>query len=201
MQLIRVHVPLVWGTLDVPLFGLSRDWHGQSIGPRAAWCLLADPERLWFIVTRSKPASVHPQASPGTFQAELWKHDVAELFIASPRRNRYLEINLSPNGAWWTSLFDRPRQPAGGQPSPWPGVETHVENGNGSQWVVALSLPLAGLRDSLGFGDQSPMNVAFIVDSPDQRFLTAGDLGGGDPDFHRPDRFPIPRWVDVGLPD
>lgn len=200
MQVIRVHSPLEWGALDVPLFGLSRDWHGQSIGPRAAWCLLADPERLWFVATRATSASVHPQAAPGTFQNELWKHDVAELFIASPQRDRYLEINLSPNGAWWTCLFNGPRQPTDGHPSPWPGIETHVENENGRQWVAAISLPLAGLREALEFGEQSPMNVTFIVDSPDQRFLSASDLGGGDPDFHRPDGFTIPRWVDVGLP-
>jgi hypothetical protein len=33
-----------------------------------------------------------------------------------------------------------------------------------------------------------------------RRFLGAADPGGGDPDFHRPEKFLPPRFVDGGLP-
>ena len=42
----------------------------------------------------------------------------------------------------------------------------------------------------LDFGPQSRANVTFVLNSPEQRFLTAADSGGGEPDFHRPERFP-----------
>jgi len=41
----------------------------------------------------------------------------------------------------------------------------------------------------LNFGDGSQMNVTFIVNSPEQKFATAADLGKGEPDFHQPDQF------------
>lgn len=190
---------LVWGELDVPIFGCVKDWHGALLDPAAGWCLVEDPGHLWFIASRAKPAQLHPASRPGKFQAELWKHDVAELFIAAPDRRSYLEINLSPNGGWWSCLFDAPRQRRHAEDTPLSGVKTHADMGADGRWVAAIALPLDVLREEIGFGAESPMNVTFILDSPAQRFVTVAAPTPGEPDFHRPDAYPVAERIDVGL--
>jgi hypothetical protein len=180
---------LEWGTLDLPLLGLTRDWDGQTVDPPAGFTLALDRWYLWFIATRRCPADLHPKSRPGGFLPELWKHDVAELFIGTPTGRRYFEFNLSPNGAWWSCEFTAPRQRAEEVEIAMPEVATFAELGVDGTWVAAMALPLDLLRARLDFGPGSPMNVAFILESPQQRFLSAADLGGGAPDFHRPDRF------------
>lgn len=195
---MRSDSPLFWGELDLPLFGIARDWEGKTVSPPAAWCLAVDPGRLWFIASHGRPAQLHPQSRPGWFQAELWRHDVAELFLADPATGRYLELNLAPNGAWWSATFTSPRQPDGGDELA--GVATHAELAADGSWVAALSVPLDTLRERIHFGDSTTANVAFILGSPAQRFLSATDLGGGVPDFHRPDRFARLDFRDDRLP-
>lgn len=180
---------LEWGTLDLPLLGIEKDWEGVPFEPPASFVLAQDPGRLWFIASHRKPAELHPDAMPGKFQKDLWKHDVAELFLADPVSGRYLEVNLSPNGAWWTCEFTEPRGRAYEEDIEMPDVATFAELAPDGSWVSAIALPLAMLRARIDFGRQTRANVTFILGSPEQRFLTAIDLGGGVPDFHRPARF------------
>lgn len=200
MHLVRFDQRLVWGELDLPLLGINRDWHGAPVNPPAAYSLAMDHDRLWFVATRSQPAQLHPQARPGRFQAELWKHDVAELFLHNPDNRRYLELNLAPNGSWWSAEFTGPRTRAQDEDEAWPGVETHAELAADGTWVAAITLPLASLKQRLDFGPATTANVTFIVNSPEQQFLTATPLGKGEPDFHRPASFSTLRVHDGGLP-
>jgi hypothetical protein len=62
-----------------------------------------------------------------------------------------------------------------------------------------MSIPLDLLQARIDFGENTRANVCFILDSPDQRFLTATDLGGGEPDFHQPARFPKLTFIDADL--
>ncbi|MGD7653801.1 MAG: hypothetical protein ACQCXQ_11335 [Verrucomicrobiales bacterium] len=181
---------LLWGALDVPMLGLTKDWHGEAVEPAAGWCLVADPERLWFVAHHARPAELHPAARPGVFQADLWKADCAELFISHPASGRYMEFNLSPNGAWWCGEFKAPREMAEGGDVPMLDVATFADMDGDGAWLAALALPLDLLQARVGFGEESGVNVTMVLNSPEQRFLTAADLGGGEPDFHRPARFP-----------
>lgn len=181
---------LRWGELDVPLLGLNRDWSGQAVNPPAGFSLAVDPGHLWFIATDRRPASLHPQARPGKFQAGLWQHDVAELFLADPVSGRYFEFNLAPNGAWWSCEFTAPRVRAEEVDIAMPEVATFAELAPDGSWVAAMALPLDLLRARLDFGKNTRANVTFILESPGRRFLSAADLGGGEPDFHRPASFP-----------
>ena len=65
MTIVTSSRPLVWGELDVPLFGLSRDLAGIEITPPAGFSVVADPFHLWFIASHQKPALIHPKARPG----------------------------------------------------------------------------------------------------------------------------------------
>ena len=200
LTVLRFRQPMAWGALDLPLFGLTGAWYGNAVDPLAGWSLAVDPERLWFVASRSRPALAHPQARPGKFLAGLWRHDVAELFISAPSGEPYLELNLAPNGAWWSALFATPRERVEPVDREWPEVRTHAESAADGSWVAAISLPLESLRAVLDFGERSRANVTFILDSPDQRFLSAAAPGDGDPDFHRPSAFLPLGFHDGGLP-
>jgi hypothetical protein len=182
--------PLMWGELDVPMLGLEKDWHGVPVEPAAAFSLAMDDQRLWFIAHHRQPASLHPSARPGDFQAGLWQHDVAELFVADPVSGRYFEFNLAPNGAWWSCEFTAPRVRVEETDIAMPEVATFSDMAPDGGWVAAMAIPLDLLKARLNFGPRSRVNVTMILESPEQRFITAADLGGGEPDFHLPQRFP-----------
>lgn len=189
MTVIRSAKPLVWGEMDVPLFGIGKDWYGMEITPQAAFCVAVDSRSLWFIASHGKAARLHPAARPGRFTPELWKHDVAELFLGHPTSGRYFEFNLAPNGAWWSCEFTAPRVRAEEVDIAFPEVATFAELAPNGGWVAAMSIPRDLLEARLDFGNGTRMNVSFILGSPQQRFLSAVNLGEGEPDFHRPDKF------------
>lgn len=190
MTVISSAAPLVWGELDIPLFGVARDWYGCEASPQAGFCVAVDSCMLWLVACHGKPARLHPASRPGRFTPELWKHDVAEFFLSDPKSGRYFEFNLAPNGAWWSCEFTAPRVRAEAAEIPFPGVITHAELSPDGGWMAAMAIPRDLLEARVDFGPRSRGNVTFILDSPEQRFFSAADLGGGEPDFHRPDRFP-----------
>ena len=181
--------PLRWGELDMNLFGIESDWHGEKFAKPITFGLAVDKDYLWFVAGHQQPASIHPGAKPGAFQAELWKHDLAEFFLFDPTTGKYLEFNLAPNGAWWSAMFTGPRVRENEEEVPFEEVATYADLAPHGSWMTAAAIPLKHLRSQLNFGDASQMNVTFIVNSPDQKFATAADLGKGEPDFHQPDKF------------
>jgi hypothetical protein len=180
---------LIWGELDVPLFGLAKDLDGILLQEPAAFSLVVDAQHLWFIASHRKSARLHPQARPGRFQAELWRHDVAELFLFDPVSGRYFEFNLAPNGAWWTCEFIAPRVRADLAEIAMPEVATFSELTADGSWVAAMAIPVDLLKARLNFGNETHVNVTMILESPVQKFISATDLGPGEPNFHQPEQF------------
>ena len=181
--------PLVWGELDVPLLGLGQDLHGNPMKTPPGFALVKDDRHLWFLANHRQPAKLHPRAQPGAFHADLWQYDVAELFLADPASGRYFEFNLAPNGAWWSCEHTAPRLRADETDIAMPEVATFSDLASDGSWLAAMAIPLDLLRARLDFGPETRANVTMILESPAQRFLSATDLGPGEPDFHRPDRF------------
>lgn len=188
MTIFTSPVPLIWGELDVPLFGLGADLQGVPLQPPAAFSLVMDARYLWFIANHRSPARIHPLARPGAFQAELWKHDVAELFLADPVSGRYFEFNLAPNGGWWSCEFTAPRVRADEVDIAMPEVATFAEIAPDGAWLAAMAIPLDLLRARLDFGPGTRANVTMILESPAQKFISATPLPG-EPDFHQPGHF------------
>lgn len=189
MVIFRISKPIVWGGLDVPLLGIVQDWFGSSIAPPAGYSLAVDDERLWFLAHHRRAAKLHPQARPGAFLTGLWKYDVAELFLADPVSGRYFEFNLAPNGAWWSCEFLAPRVRAEEIDIAVPEVATYADLSPDGSWLSAMALPLDILRARINFGPDTRANVTMILESPNQRFLTAAKPGEGAPDFHQPGLF------------
>ena len=181
--------PLRWGSLDVALFGVANDWHGKLLDKPLAFGFAVDRDYLWFVACHETPAELHPKARPGGFLPELWKHDVAEFFISDPSTGRYLEFNLASNGAWWSALFSAPRERESQEDIPLEGVATYADLSPTGGWMTAAAIPLNVLRKELNFGDKVLMNATFIVNSPNQQFVTATKLTGDEPDFHQPEQF------------
>lgn len=181
---------LIWGALDVPLFGLAKDIDGIFLQEPATFSLVVDAQHLWFIASHRKSAKLHPQARPGRFQADLWRYDVAELFLFDPVSGRYFEFNLAPNGAWWTCEFTAPRVRADLVEIAMPEVATFSELSADGSWVAAMAIPVDLLKARLNFGKETHVNVTMILESPEQKFISATDLGVGEPNFHQPEQFP-----------
>ena len=60
-----------------------------------------------------------------------------------------------------------------------------------------MAIPLDLLKARLDFGPETKVNVAMILNSPDQKFLSAADLGNGGPDFHQPQLFPVAAFAPI----
>ncbi len=191
MQLFTTPAPLIWGSLDLPLMGVSTDWVGNPLNPPVGFTVATDPESLWFLATRGAPAKSFAGTSSHGFHEKLWQADTAELFIGDPTSGRYLEINLAPNAAWWACLFREPRVTCEIQPDFTSKAKTYLDDQGEAGWLAAICFPLTFLRETLNFGPGSTGNAAFILNSPDQTFHSATKLPGSHPDFHQPAKFPL----------
>ncbi len=193
--MIVLHLETPENLTTLPLIELSRDWHGDAISAPPRYLFALDATHFHFCATRSGPSTVHPSSTPGVFQAELWKSDVAEFFLRHPTSDDYLEINLAPNGGWWSCLFSAPRVRRTDREEPIPGVlasATCDESG----WRAQIAIPLPFLRKTLAFGPSSRLHAAFLLDSP-QRCLTSATPPPLAPDFHHPD---LPQPVTIARP-
>ncbi|MGA0845541.1 MAG: hypothetical protein ACO3RV_03300 [Luteolibacter sp.] len=197
MHIFQAKQPLAWGQLDLPLLGLSRDWDGNAIDPPAAFSLADDGRHLWFVAHHRSPASIHPTATPGRFMPELWQYDCAELFLGDPASGRYLEFNLAPNSAWWSCEFTAPRSRAEEIDIAMPDVATFAELTADGAWLVAMAIPTDLLRARLNYGSTSTANVTFILGSPNQKFISAANMGDGPLDFHQPEKFPTVSFTPI----
>jgi hypothetical protein len=173
-----------------PLTVVSHDWHGELLRSAAAFALVVDPACLWFVACFTGEPAVHPDVSAGAFHEGLWHHDVAELFIVGADGDLYLEFNLSPAGAWWACSFDSPRVRSQDQAIPRDQIRTYCTAVGHGATHVAMALPLDWLQSRIGALAKSRANVSMILGSPNPQFVTTADLGGGEPDFHRPQRYP-----------
>ncbi len=166
---------------------ISKEWYGNAVEPPYVYCFTYSPDGLEFIAARKAPALVHPEAQGGAFQAELWRYDTAEFFISTPNGERYMEFNLSPNGAWWAAVFSAPRQIAPGfehwQPQGIRATGTSSQDG----WSCRALIPNSVLQEAGIDYTACKLTAAAILNSPQQIFLTTALPCDTQPDFHRPD--------------
>lgn len=172
---------------------ISTDWDGHSLPFRPFFLFWIDQRYLHFwAAVEGSSGLPHLDGKTGSYQAELWKYDVAEFFLATPDRSRYLEFNLSPVGAWWSCLFGDRLVPLAGEPAEIPGV-TATGQQSDSSWEARASLPLEWIEERFPLDLGVGLNTTFILNTPNQIFVTASDLGPGIPDFHRPKAFPVAK--------
>jgi hypothetical protein len=170
--------------LKLPRTAIELDWFGAPSPAALSFALAVDRERLFFAVECRQAPACDLEASCGEFRAELWKQDVAELFLKEDGSERYQEFNLSPAGAWWSALFRGRRQPAMESFPPPEGVQTFSRI-DASAWKAALSIPRASLSVAFGFSHDSRANVSSIIDGRERRHFSWARIPSEKPDFHR----------------
>ena len=125
------------------------------------------------------------------FVEGLWRHDCGELFLFQPSTGRYLEINLAPNGAWWSCAFSGVRT-RDVQIDP-PQLENIESKPADVGWSAGFSLPLSEVERCLGDSTNLKANVTLILGGcPDispslENLHSLATLSAVD--FHRPDEW------------
>ncbi len=167
---------------------LDTDWYGATVAGDPRWALAIEGVDL---VLRGaamvKPTRV-PMDAPGRFVEGLWDGDLVEVFLLNPATGYYLELNLAPRGGWWACGHTAPRVrvPQGAQLLD--GGRTRMVASD-DRWDSILRVPLASLPAELAFDPAVTRgNVTMCLGNP-QQYLTVADLGGGNPDFHRPEHW------------
>lgn len=172
-------------------YELGREWYGREVAPPYRYRLTLTEAGLLFEAGRAEAAAVHPDARLGCFQEELWRYDVAEFFIANADASRYLEMNLSPNGAWWGCVFSAPRVvDAAASALLRVGQTSGCASSDG--WNASLLLP-KDVLESLGLSPENcRLAVCSVLEAPEYIYLTTADACDTQPDFHRPDLWSQP---------
>ncbi len=158
---------------------LKNQWNGAPSHQTFDYSLRITDQTLTFDVTFASTAKGLPNSKSGQYTPELWKWDVAELFISN-LEGKYLEINLSPTGAYWIQGFLTTRCPD-------PEFTPSLYNARASSEGIQLSL--TALETYLGASSAWRLNVTGILNSPDYIFLSQTPLPGGEADFHQPQHF------------
>ena len=165
-----------------PGYELTYDWDGVA-PPFAIQFLLGFSKEEIFFGIRSAEELLGRGAF-GEFRSGLWEGDVVELFVHFSASTEYLEINLSPSGAWWAKRFARYR----GVGEELPDID--VSLACGLQGEIALSLPRSALDN-----DRPLFAQAAIVHQPKLHYFVRRFGGKGssiardelqaNPDFHQ----------------
>jgi len=160
---------------------LARQWNGEASRTSLSYDLIRQEGRITFSVQFPLGATTHPEAQPGEYTAGLWRYDVGELFLTVDGQ-KYIEVNLAANGAWWMAGFTGIRQ-EDEQFIP-PVVEVVLGQGE-----VRWSCDEQSIAVYLGQVEKLYYNVAGILNTPDYEYLSLCDLGTSEPDFHQPRQF------------
>jgi hypothetical protein len=175
---------------DIPLNSFSHDWFGAIVPDAPLWGLAINNGNLILRGASRKPPICIQRDMEGSFVEGLWEGDAAELFLHNPKTGFYFEFNLSPRGAWWCCGFDAPRKRSAAAPKPLSGAITFSVPSE-TAWDSALAVPIKSLPPELAFDvNVTSVNIAFCLGRP-QLYFSLADLGGGQPDFHRPDKWPL----------
>ena len=159
------------------------DWHpfltsfaGKSTF-ECAYRLLVTAAGLQVSFLAKKPPVVIDLAQPSQYFEGLWRGDCGELWLASSESSRYIEVNLAPNGAWWTCVFSSPRNRD--LDCPPPQCQNLQSESLGQYWQSSLTLPWDEIFRCLHSEEPPFANVTIVLD--------------GCPDLNATSRFPSRR--------
>lgn len=172
----------------LPGFSICFDVKGQfqDLCREFVFAVSLDAGKVYFGARFPKGSFFDSSFGPGEFVEDLWKKDVAELFIARIDSSHYQELNLSPSGAWWSAGFSSYRKRSETVPCKLDSVEVFREF-EGDNTYVAISMPW-DLKDIEGGGLR--VNMSSICHLPDARYFSLAAMSADKPDFHQTARFP-----------
>ena len=163
---------------------LRSDWFGHAVAPPIWYQLGAEGKGVRFSIGRLGRTPERVLGEAGQFYEGLWEGEVGELFLKLPGEGHYLEVNLSPSGAFWMMAFDGVRQRAGVPPGA-EGLETTARVDDGWHAEILLTerfLAAVGLDGASLRGDV----CAIWQEEGVERFASTVAAREEAPDFHRP---------------
>ncbi len=175
---------------------ITTDWYGQKHNHGPKFVLAADLNCLWFLAEGESPVVYSKDLAVGEFAEGLWKNDCAELFVCEDGTARYQEFNLSPGGAWWSCLFSSYRKADEQAFVMSKGVQCFAEV-SPSHWISAMSIPRNELSVKISFTEESRLNVSFILETPQQKFLSWAKLKAEQPDFHVSEQYEAIKLTEI----
>lgn len=131
---------------------------------------------------------------------ELWRRTCAELFVADPLGEGYLEFNFSPSGDWAAYAFEAPRRgqrvhrwrdEASSPPrvtAVWVG-DPRVETSAVFELQVVLPWGALAGRRADASRDLRRVGLTFVAERTHDLGYWALTHVGAQPDFHHPDSF------------
>lgn len=167
---------------ELPAVRISHDWYGAELETPLE-CSVALSQTHLFFISRFSEQVVERVTNheSGTFVEGLWNEDVVELFIKDATTTQYLELNLSPSGAWWGCLFDNYRQVSDANV---PTTTGSVTMGNiGNERAVCLQFDRMAIS-WLTSPTQLSLKISAIRQESPPRYICSGVKHLGQPDFH-----------------
>jgi hypothetical protein len=153
----------------------------------ASYRLSEDHRGLMVTFVVNNRAFFTREASEGEFFEGLWKFDCGELWLHDPKSGRYIELNLAPNGAWWSCVFESARRRDRESHSPRCITSSVIED---EFWQASLSISYAEIERCLGTTENLRVNVTLVVggcpdlDVPLENLHSIAPIA--EVDFHRP---------------
>jgi len=173
---------------------LERDWNGKTVEPGLEVKVSLTETELRFGGERKFPPTNVFESRPFQFYEGLWEADCLELFIGQLNGERYLEVNLAPNGSWAIFVFSSYRQLEETVSEISPKIETDLRE---EFWSSYISLSIDFISDKLlgssaqgraDIGKHSSYNVsATIKNHQEILYLTWVEPVATKPDFHSKD--------------
>lgn len=156
------------------------DWFGEKLVRPFRASLEVQGGRALFHAVMPYAPPVAELHSRGDFIEGLWNDDVVELFLRD-RNGRYVEFNISADGAWWFMPFTDYRIRAQGGCTPPQSTISIVRED--VQWQVRLSFDINHLLMFLS-GVNFTHFSAIHYQGGTSVYLSSRRVLGGDPDFH-----------------
>ena len=159
---------------------IVQDWRGRPIAPEehVRLDLMLDDASLVIDVA----APLHgdpPPAVPAGRCDGLWNHEVVELFLLG-RADRYVEIELGPWGHYLVLSLEGERRVVGSDHT----IEFDVTRDR-RRWTGRAIVPARWIPEPVGLGNA----YAIHGEGAARRYLALHAVPGGEPDFHRLERF------------
>ncbi len=174
---------------DAAVLHVNRTWDGRLLSHEVRTRLEVRLERERLHVFVDAPLAGDPAPPPPAGSLEgLWEFEVVEVFLACPRAQHYLELELGPHGHFLALELEAPRTraSAGRQLALARDVAFHAAAGE-TRWTGTASVAWPEFLDRRDVA----INGFRIAGRGEQRvFAAAVALPGKQVDFHQPHRFP-----------
>lgn len=164
---------------------ITHDWYGNPLDSGLRWSLcLDDGQGVYEAYMPFAPVD-GTKLEKGDFVEGLWEHDVVELFLAGSS-GRYVEFNVSAQGAWWFMAFADYRKRTSSDCER-PEVSIQIDRSE-QAWQVQLQFELTPIVAHLG--EVTRVQIAGIHHATETPvYLSSRTHLGGEPDFHHPSSF------------